>query len=63
MESYSDAAAVDALNAGLGWGGAYVDRDSPLGVKARDDMENYSDAAAVDGLNSGTGWGGAFVDR
>lgn len=63
FESYSDAAAVNALNGGLLWNGAYADRNNILGTQSSDDLESYSDAAAVDSLNGGNGWNGAFADR
>lgn len=64
LESYSDGAALDALSGGnYGWSAAFVDRESPYGIKASDNLESYSDGAALDALNGGSDWGGAFVDR
>lgn len=64
MESYADAAAVNGLNGGTGFGlAAYVDRSGPFGLQAVDNIESYSDAAALNALNGGNGFAGAYVDR
>lgn len=62
MESYSDGVAVNGLNGGTSWAGAYVDLSGLFGVQAYDSMETYSDGAAVNGLNGGNGFAGAYVD-
>src|SRR2546430_14560879 len=55
MESYADAAAVNALNGASGWNGACVERNSPLGIPSEDDLESCADPAAVNGLYLGSG--------
>jgi len=61
-ESYTDGAALNGLNGGSGFAGAYVDRAAITGIQQYDDVESYTDGAALDGLN-GAGWPGAYVDR
>ena len=63
MESYTDAAAVNSLNGGTLWNGAYTDRANAFGVVSQDDLESYSDATQLNTLNLGIGFNGAYVDR
>ncbi len=65
FESYTANVAVNALNGGTHWNGAYVDRFAPTGIYDQDDFESYSDSAAVDGLNGANiGFNvGAYVAR
>jgi hypothetical protein len=74
MESYTDGAALNGLDAGtngtsITWVAGYVDRARPTGIVVTDSMESYSDTAALNGLNGGTaynefaGWQGAYVNH
>jgi hypothetical protein len=63
VETYTDNAALNSLNGGFNWNGAYADRSSLNGVEDFDTIESYTDAAALNGLNGGAGFSAAYVDR
>lgn len=64
--TYTDTIAVNGLNGGCWWGGAYVDKLGNVSLKSYDSMESYADAADVNDLNGGSTafpFGGAYVDK
>jgi len=62
FEGYTNGAALNGLNGGSGFTGAYVDSPGLTGIQQSDDFESYTDGAALNGLNGG-GWPAAYVDR
>src|ERR1051326_6530787 len=63
IDSYSDNAAVNSLNGGTLWKGAYTDRANAFGVVSQDDLESYSDTTQLNTLNLGIGFNGAYTYR
>lgn len=63
METYTSGVALNGLNGGATWNGAYAARVNYLDVYQLDTMESYTNGALVNGLNGGTGWGGSYVAR
>lgn len=63
FESYTVGDALNGLNGGTGWTGAYAEGVGYSGVQSNDDFSSYNVNDALDGLNGGTGWTGAYVNR
>lgn len=62
FESYSDGSAVNTLNGGLLWNGAWVDRSNAFGnLDIMEDFESYSDGASITGQSGGSGWNNVWV--
>lgn len=58
METYSDGA-LNTLNGGSRWNGAYSARTAYISVYMDDTMESYA-VGGLNGLNGGNGWSGPY---